>query len=95
MDRQSDPAKIFGLYGRKGAFEIGFDGDLVIVDPNKEWKCEQDKLYTKGHISCFDGLTGKGSPVYTIIRGRKVAENGTYIDQAKGWGQFMRPVVRE
>lgn len=90
-----NPAKIFGLYGRKGAFEIGFDGDLVIVDPNKEWKCEQDKLYTKGHISCFDGLTGKGSPVYTIIRGRKVAENGIYMDQAKGWGQFMRPVVRE
>ena len=30
-----NPAKVFGLYGRKGAFELGFDGDIVIVDPEK------------------------------------------------------------
>ena len=34
-----NPAKVFGLYGRKGAFELGFDGDIVIVDPEKAWKC--------------------------------------------------------
>ena len=42
-----NPAKVFGLYGRKGAFELGFDGDIVIVDPEKAWKCEQEKLLTK------------------------------------------------
>ena len=46
-----NPAKVFGLYGRKGAFELGFDGDIVIVDPEKTWKCEQEKLLTKGHVS--------------------------------------------
>lgn len=86
-----NPAKIFGLYGRKGAFEIGFDGDVVILDPEKEWKCEQEKLFTKGHVSCFDGLTGKGAPICTIIRGKVVAENGRYLDEAKGYGAYITP----
>ena len=87
-----NPAKIFGLYGKKGAFELGFDGDIVIVDPEKEWKCEQEKLFTKGHVSCFDGLTGKGAPTTTIIRGKVVAKDGVYCDEAKGYGAFVRPV---
>ena len=87
-----NPAKVFGLYGRKGAFEIGFDGDVVIVDPEKEWKVEQDKLFTKGHVSCFDGLTGKGAPTTTIIRGRVVASDGRYHDDACGYGAFIKPV---
>ena len=88
-----NPAKLFGLYGKKGAFELGFDADVVIVDPEKPWKCEQEKLFTKGHVSCFDGLTGKGAPVCTMIRGRVVARDGKYEETAKGYGQFVRPVT--
>lgn len=87
-----NPAKIFGLYGRKGAFELGFDGDIVIVDPEKKWECKQRELFTKGHVSCFDGLTGKGAPVCTIIRGKIVAEDGIYKDDAKGYGEYITPV---
>lgn len=86
-----NPAKIFGFYGQKGAFELGFDADAVILDPDKAWKCEQDKLYTKGHVSCFDGLTGKGAPTCTIIRGKVVAKDGKYFDNAKGYGEFVTP----
>ena len=87
-----NPAKIFGLYGRKGAFEIGFDGDIVIVDPEKEWKVEQEKLFTKGHVSCFDGESGKGAPVCTIIRGKVVAADGMYKEDAIGYGEYITPV---
>ncbi|MDO5015949.1 MAG: allantoinase AllB [Eubacteriales bacterium] len=87
-----NPAKIFGLYGQKGAFELGFDADMVILDPDKAWKIEQEKLFTKGHVSCFDGAEGKGFPVCTIIRGKKVAKDGSYIEGAKGYGRFVRPV---
>ena len=87
-----NPAKVFGLYGRKGAFELGFDGDIVIVDPDKAWKCEQEKLLTKGHVSCFDGLEGKGAPVCTIIRGKVVAEDGMYKEDAIGYGAYITPV---
>ena len=87
-----NPAKIFGLYGRKAAFELGFDGDVVILDPEKEWKCEQDKLYTKGHVSCFDGFEGKGAPTCTIIRGRVVAKDGKYLEEANGYGEYVTPI---
>lgn len=87
-----NPAKIFRLYGKKGAFELGFDGDIVIVDPQKAWKCEQEKLFTKGHTSCFDGMEGKGAPVYTIIRGKVVAQDGVYKSDAIGYGQYITPV---
>lgn len=87
-----NPAKLFGLYGKKGAFEIGFDGDLVILDPDKKWVCNQKELYTKGHVSCFDGESGKGSAVYTIIRGEVVAVDGHYLEDKKGYGEFIRPI---
>ena len=87
-----NPAKIFGLYGRKGAFELGFDGDIVIVDPEKAWKCDQTKLLTKGHVSCFDGLEGKGAPVCTVIRGKVVADGETYKEDAIGYGEYITPV---
>ncbi|HDL5698732.1 TPA: allantoinase AllB [Mannheimia haemolytica] len=89
-----NPAKLFGLYGRKGAFELGFDADIVIVDPEKPWKVEQEKLFTKGHVTCFDGLEGKGAATHTFIRGRLVAENGMYKQDAMGYGEFIRPVKR-
>ena len=87
-----NPARVFGLYGRKGAFELGFDGDIVIVDPEKAWKCNQRELLTKGHVSCFDGLEGKGAPVCTIIRGRTVAAGGTFREDASGYGKYVTPV---
>ncbi|MDO5033463.1 MAG: allantoinase AllB [Eubacteriales bacterium] len=87
-----NPAKLFGLYGKKGAFELGFDADLVILDPEKAWTVEQDKLFTKGHVSCFDGESGKGAPVCTIIRGKVVAKDGQYLEEAKGYGEFVRPL---
>ncbi|MDD7401096.1 MAG: allantoinase AllB [Eubacteriales bacterium] len=87
-----NPAKIFGLYGKKGAFEVGFDADLVIFDPEMPWKVDQKKLFTKGHISCFEGEEGKGAPICTIIRGKQVARAGYYLESAKGYGEFVHPV---
>lgn len=89
-----NPAKIFGLYGRKGAFEIGFDGDIVIVDPEKQWKCKQEELFTKGHVSCFDGLSGKGAATLTMIRGKVVAEDGKYKEETVGYGEYLKPVSK-
>lgn len=71
---------------------MGFDGDVVILDPEKPWICDQKKLFTKGHVSCFEGESGKGSPICTIIRGKIVAENGMFKEQRKGYGKFVRPL---
>ena len=90
-----NPAKVFRLYGRKGAFELGFDGDIVILDPEKAWKVDQTKLFTKGHVSCFDGCEGKGAPVLTMIRGEVVAEDGKYIESTCGHGSYVIPTDRK
>lgn len=85
------PAKIFGLRDRKGAFEVGLDGDAVLLDPNKTWTVTRESLLTKGHVSILDGMSGKGAAVRTIVRGRTVAQGGAYEKDAFGYGSFLRP----
>ncbi len=70
------PAKRFGIYGQKGALRVGFDADIVVLDPQLRWKISQDELYYKQKISAFVGLEGKGKPVTTYIRGYMVAQEG-------------------
>jgi allantoinase len=89
MDK--NPAKVFGLYGTKGDFEIGFDADIVILDPNREWKASCETNLTKNKVTAFEGYEAKGCPVCTIVRGTTVADNGMYKDEAFGYGHFVRP----
>jgi allantoinase len=83
------PAKAFGVYGRKGAIEVGFDADLVILDPEKEWEITPDSLYYLNKISAFVGLKGKGLPVCTVVRGQVVAKDGQLVG-SKGFGQLVK-----
>ncbi|MCC8189011.1 MAG: allantoinase AllB [Planctomycetes bacterium] len=85
-----NPARVFRLYGRKGAFESGFDGDITIVDPDKRWKIVGAELATKGKVTAFEGLEGKGSAVKTIVRGRVVAEDGG-CGEHYGYGEYLTP----
>jgi allantoinase len=85
-----NPAKIFGVHHKKGSFIVGHDGDLVILDPNKVWKIKNDTLFTKNKITAFNGFSGKGLPIYTIVRGEIIAENGMYKDKF-GFGKIIKP----
>lgn len=82
------PAQAFGIYGRKGDIRPGFDADVVIVDPDREWEITEDSLYYVNKISAFVGMKGKGFPVCTIIRGTVVAEDGRVTGE-KGYGSFV------
>lgn len=86
MAKQS--AQAFGIYGRKGDIRPGFDADVVIVDPDREWEITEDSLYYVNKISAFVGMKGKGFPVCTIIRGTVVAEDGRVTGE-KGYGSFV------
>jgi allantoinase len=83
------PAKTFGIYGKKGAIEVGFDADLVILDPDKEWEITPDSLFYVNKISAFVGLKGKGLPVCTLVRGQVVARDGQLVGQ-KGFGELVK-----
>lgn len=83
------PAKACGIYGKKGAIEVGFDADLVLLDPEKEWEITPESLYYVNQISAFVGLKGKGLPVCTVLRGQVVAKDGELVGQ-KGFGELVK-----
>ena len=87
------PAKAFGIYGKKGDIKPGFDADLLVVDPEKEWEITADSLRYVNKISAFVGLKGKGIPVYTIVRGQVVAEDGEIVGQ-KGFGNLVKKIKK-
>lgn len=86
-----NPARVFGLYGRKGAFELGFDGDAVIVDPDAAWKVAGKDLLTKGHVTAFEGVSGRGRATEVFVRGALAAKNGECVGK-HGYGEYVTPV---
>lgn len=84
----ANPARILGLYPRKGAIEIGADADLVIVDMNREAKIDAQSLHSKQKISLFDGMKTQGVPVMTLVRGKVVMEEGQILTKP-GTGRFV------
>lgn len=83
------PAKAFGIYGKKGAIQVGFDADIVVLDPKKKWVITPETLLYLNKISAFAGLSGMGCPELTLVRGRVVAENGKPTGE-KGFGRLVR-----
>ena len=77
------PAKIWGVWGRKGSIQPGFDADLVILDPDRKWKIKAEDLYYKNNdVSCYIGLEGTGYPILTLLRGNVIAKDGKYVGEA-------------
>ena len=68
-----NPANLLGLK-TKGAIEEGFDADLTIFDPNKEYVYTKDMIVSKSKNSPFIGEKMKGKVMYTIVGGRIVYE---------------------
>jgi dihydroorotase-like cyclic amidohydrolase len=85
----TNPAKILGIYPRKGAIWIGSDADLTIVDLKKEIKITSDNLYSKAGYTPFEGKKAKGVPIRTIVRGETVMENGV-VTGKPGHGVLIR-----
>ncbi|MEM0140224.1 MAG: dihydropyrimidinase [Ferroplasma sp.] len=74
--RQS--ALLFGLQ-KKGNLLPGFDADVAIIDPKKEFKVTSSMLHSNIDYSIFDGMMLKGFPDMTIVRGMKAMENGDIL----------------
>jgi dihydroorotase-like cyclic amidohydrolase len=84
----TSPAKIFGLYPRKGAIQIGSDADLVLIDPKKQTTIKGKKLHYKVGWTPYEGRKIRGTPTLVISRGTVIAENGEVIAKA-GRGKFF------
>ena len=85
----TNPAKVFGMYPKKGSLTIGADADIVIFDPAKEVTVDHQKMETNCDWNPFQGKQLKGYPHLTIVRGKVVGKEGRCIGE-KGYGKFVK-----
>jgi len=85
----TNPARLHGLYPRKGTLAIGADADVVMFDPKKNFVIKPERLQTNCDWSPYDGWKLTGYPAMTFSRGRLVAREGKFVGEI-GWGQFIR-----
>jgi len=83
-----NPAKIYGLYPKKGAIEIGADADIVILDMDKEEILSNDKVVSKCKWTPYNGFRIKGIPDIVMVRGQIVLRDGKIVGKP-GMGQFV------
>ncbi|MDP9264651.1 MAG: amidohydrolase family protein, partial [Chloroflexota bacterium] len=84
----ANPAERCGL-ARKGGIRVGADGDLAIVDLEREWTLSESDLHTRARMSPYVGCRFRGAVVRTPVRGRVVWDDGEFRT-APGWGRFVR-----
>ncbi len=88
------PAKMFGLYPKKGTIAVGSDADIVVFDPEKKQTLSAKSLHMKVDYNPYEGRTVQGVPETVLSRGEVVYEGGRYVGK-KGRGRFLRRAARE
>lgn len=83
-----NPAKIFGIYPKKGTIQINADADFTIVDMGKKAVLTGKEMYSRTGFTSWEGVEVSGMPVYTIVRGRVIMEDGKIVAEP-GLGRFV------
>jgi len=82
-------AKLFGLYPRKGAIQLGSDADLVVYDPSYRGKFSQANSHSNVDYNAYEGWERIGRPVAVSVRGQVQVRDGEFVGTI-GRGQFLR-----
>lgn len=90
----SSPAKIFGLYPRKGAIQVGSDADLVVVDLARRQVLRNEDMLSKCGWSSWDGREVLGAVDHTLVRGGFIYRNGKIVGKP-GYGQHVKPLPQD
>ncbi|HYL15589.1 MAG TPA: dihydropyrimidinase [Terriglobales bacterium] len=83
------PAKLFGLYPRKGTIAVGSDADLVIFDPKRKHTISAKTHHMRVDYSMFEGIQVTGMPLAVLSRGRMIVDGDEFLGHP-GSGEFMR-----
>jgi len=83
------PAKLFGLYPRKGTIAVGSDADLIVFAPNEEQIISVKTHHMRVDYSMFEGTRVKGVTKTVLSRGRTIIDNGRFVGKA-GAGEFLK-----
>jgi dihydropyrimidinase len=82
-------AKLFGLYPRKGAIQLGSDADLVVYDPAYHGTFSKECSYSKVDYNAYEGWERLGRPVAVSVRGQVQVRDGKFVGTI-GRGQYLR-----
>ena len=85
----TNPAKLFGLYPRKGTVAVGSDADLVVFDPNRKHTISAATHHSKSDYNLFEGTEVTGAPDLVLLRGHVLVE-GDQLVAEPGTGQFVK-----
>ena len=83
------PAKLFGMYPRKGSVSVGADADLVIYDPNRRRTISAKTHHMDVDYSCYEGREVQGASDVVLSRGSVIVRNGEFTGR-KGHGRFIK-----
>jgi len=90
----ANPAKVWGLYPRKGVIAPGSDADITVVDLGRAWTIDDAKIQSRAKISPWHGRGVKGLPLHTLVRGRFVMRDRKLMPDARGWGRSVHTIQR-
>jgi dihydropyrimidinase len=84
----TNPAKLFGLYPRKGTIAVGSDADIVVFDPEKRVTISASTHQSKSDYNLYEGTEVTGTPEVVLLRGNVLVEGDELVAQP-GIGQFV------
>ncbi len=85
----TNPAKMMGLYPKKGAIAVGSDGDLVVFDPNGKMTLGVKTLHMKVDYNPYEGREVQGVPTTVLSRGNVIVDKGLFLGKP-GDGKYVR-----
>jgi dihydropyrimidinase len=84
----TNPAKIMGLYPRKGVIAVDSDADLVVIDPNRTWTVHAADHHMSSDYNCWEDWELRGRITTTVLRGTLLVEDGAWVGP-KGGGRYV------
>jgi dihydropyrimidinase len=87
------PARIFGMYPKKGVIAAGSDADIVIWDPEADYLISAKTHHMRVDYSMFEGFRVKGNARTVLSRGEVIVDKGSFLGKA-GRGQYLRRTAR-
>jgi dihydropyrimidinase len=88
------PAKMFGMFPKKGAIAVGADADIVLYDPNRKHTISAATHHMDVDYSCYEGRSVQGGSDIVMSRGSVVVRDGAW-EGKKGAGKFIKRAVAD
>jgi dihydropyrimidinase len=83
------PAKLFGMFPRKGSISVGSDADLVLFDPKAPFTISAKTQHQNVDYTPYEGMSGQGVPKIVLSNGNVIVREGEFLG-TPGAGRFIK-----